>query len=171
MSGFNSTLYSLFSLFFFLCRGDSGQAEGETDGGNGKISGDDGPATSAAAAEEGPTAGIEGAATATEDGRGGDDTLSSPPEGTTPPSATKLEEVEEKDVVPVVVSPPPRPRQFSSRKAYQFLHEIVTAMAPMYPWVSLSLFLQCAIGADHTGFKAIAYEFFSQVCEQAALAA
>lgn len=63
----------------------------------------------------------------------------------------------------VVVPPPVRPRQFSSRKAYQFLHEIVTAMAPLHPWVSLTLFLQCALGADHTGFKAIAYEFFSQV--------
>ncbi|CAN0473160.1 unnamed protein product, partial [Laminaria digitata] len=61
--------------------------------------------------------------------------------------------------VPAVVV---RPRQFSSRKAYQFLHEIVTAMAPLHPWVSLSLFLQCALGADRTGFKAIAYEFFSQ---------
>lgn len=88
----------------------------------------------AAAAGESPATGAEGA---------GDDEGAFPP---VPPAAAVA-----------------RPRQFSSRKVYQFLHEIVTAMAPLHPWVSLSLFLQCAIGADRTGFKAIAYEFFSQV--------
>ncbi|CAB1113798.1 unnamed protein product [Ectocarpus sp. CCAP 1310/34] len=87
----------------------------------------------AAAAGESPATGAEGAV---------DDAGAFPP---VPPAAAVA-----------------RPRQFSSRKVYQFLHEIVTAMAPLHPWVSLSLFLQCAIGADRTGFKAIAYEFFSQ---------
>ncbi|CAN0267688.1 unnamed protein product, partial [Ectocarpus sp. 12 AP-2014] len=90
-------------------------------------------AAAAAAAGESPATGAEGV---------GDDEGAFPP---VPPAAAVA-----------------RPRQFSSRKVYQFLHEIVTAMAPLHPWVSLSLFLQCAIGADRTGFKAIAYEFFSQ---------
>ncbi|CAN0413469.1 unnamed protein product, partial [Discosporangium mesarthrocarpum] len=53
-------------------------------------------------------------------------------------------------------------RQFSSRKVFQFLHEIITAMGPSFPWTSLTLFLQCAMGADRAGFNAISYEFFSQ---------
>ena len=43
------------------------------------------------------------------------------------------------------------------------MHEIVTAMAATYPDLSLKLFLQCAQGADQCDFKAIAYEFVSQV--------
>ena len=54
--------------------------------------------------------------------------------------------------------------QFSSRKIFQFMHEIVTGMAPSgYPDLSLKLFLQCAMGADQCGFHAIAYEFLTQV--------
>lgn len=95
---------------------------------------------------------------------GGDETAAAPA-----PEASENEGDKEAESSPpsppqaATPAAPARPRQFSSRKAYQFLHEIVTAMAPLHPWVSLSLFLQCAIGADHTGFKAIAYEFFSQV--------
>lgn len=49
--------------------------------------------------------------------------------------------------------------QYSTRKVFQFTHEIVTAMATKYPELSLRLFLQCAQGADECGFSAIAYEF------------
>lgn len=49
--------------------------------------------------------------------------------------------------------------QYSTRKVFQFTHEIVTAMATKYPDLSLKLFLQCAQGADECGFSAIAYEF------------
>jgi len=53
--------------------------------------------------------------------------------------------------------------KYSSRKLFQFVHEIVGAMASSgYPEVSLQLFLQCAMGADKCDFKAIAYEFISQ---------
>lgn len=52
--------------------------------------------------------------------------------------------------------------KYSSKKIFQFLHEIVTAMAPSYPDLSLKLFLQCAQGADQCEFKNIAYEFVSQ---------
>lgn len=79
-------------------------------------------------------------------------------------AASRGQEEHEEEDEEEVEQPPARPRQFSSRKVYQFLHEIVTAMAPLHSWISLKLFLQCALGADQTGFKAIAYEFFSQVC-------
>ncbi|KAJ8601095.1 hypothetical protein CTAYLR_007836 [Chrysophaeum taylorii] len=55
-----------------------------------------------------------------------------------------------------------KPPQYSSRKVFQFVHEIVTAMAGSFPSLSLNLFLQCAQEADKCGFKAIAYEFVSQ---------
>jgi hypothetical protein len=35
---------------------------------------------------------------------------------------------------------------YGSRKAFQFAHETVTAMAPTFPAVSLKLFLSCALG-------------------------
>ncbi|CAM9583691.1 unnamed protein product [Chrysoparadoxa australica] len=54
------------------------------------------------------------------------------------------------------------PAQFSARKVLQFLHELVTAMAPGHPWVSLRLFLQCAAAADSACFPAITHEFVSQ---------
>ena len=60
-------------------------------------------------------------------------------------------------------APPPAEVQFSCRKIFQFMHEIVTAMASAgYPDLSLKLFLQCAQGADQCEFKAISYEFVSQ---------
>ena len=52
--------------------------------------------------------------------------------------------------------------QYSSRKVFQFVHEIVTAMAGSFPALSLHLFLQSAQEADSAGFSAIAYEFVSQ---------
>ena len=52
--------------------------------------------------------------------------------------------------------------QYSSRKVFQFVHEIVTAMAGSFPALSLHLFLQCAQEADAAGLGAIAYEFVSQ---------
>lgn len=52
--------------------------------------------------------------------------------------------------------------QYSSRKVFQFVHEIVTAMAGSFPSLSLNLFLHCAQEADKCSFKAIAYEFVSQ---------
>lgn len=61
------------------------------------------------------------------------------------------------------LSEEPPQLQFSSRKIFQFMHEIVTGMAPSgYPDLSLKLFLQCAMGADQCGFHAIAYEFLTQ---------
>jgi vacuolar protein sorting-associated protein 35 len=53
--------------------------------------------------------------------------------------------------------------KYSTRKLFQFMHEIVGAMASSgYPDLSLRLFLQCALAADQCDFKAIAYEFVSQ---------
>jgi len=53
--------------------------------------------------------------------------------------------------------------KYSSRKMFQFVHEIVSAMASSgYPDLSLKLFLQCAQAADKCEFNAIAYEFVSQ---------
>jgi vacuolar protein sorting-associated protein 35 len=51
-----------------------------------------------------------------------------------------------------------------ARKVFQFIHEIVTALASKFPEVSLRLFLQSAIAADRNGasFKPICYEFVSQ---------
>lgn len=49
--------------------------------------------------------------------------------------------------------------QYSTRKVFQFTHEVATAMATRYPELSLKLFLLCAQGADECGFSAIAYEF------------
>jgi vacuolar protein sorting-associated protein 35 len=61
------------------------------------------------------------------------------------------------------VSEEPPTLKYSSRKVFQFVHEIVGAMASSgYPEVSLQLFLQCAMAADKCDFKAIAYEFISQ---------
>lgn len=143
--------------------GGGGRSSGDAangDGGNGKAvaagesgeggEGDETPGTAATeqSEDDGEAAATE--TTALEDGE----------------QQEQQEEEEEEEEEGFPPPPPPvtaRPRQFSSRKVYQFLHEIVTAMAPLHPWVSLSLFLQCALGADHTGFKAIAYEFFSQV--------
>lgn len=54
--------------------------------------------------------------------------------------------------------------KFSSRKMFQFMHEIVSALASSgYPELALKLFLQCAIAADRCDYQAIAYEFISQV--------
>ncbi|KAG5187057.1 vacuolar protein sorting-associated protein 35 [Tribonema minus] len=61
-------------------------------------------------------------------------------------------------------APAVSPLKYGSRKMFQFVHETVTAMAPMFPAASLRLFLQCAIAADRAGFPAIAYEFVSQAC-------
>jgi vacuolar protein sorting-associated protein 35 len=50
----------------------------------------------------------------------------------------------------------------SSKKAFQFAHEIVSALAAEYPEVALRLFLQCAESADRCGFDTICYEFVTQ---------
>jgi len=63
---------------------------------------------------------------------------------------------------PIVIPEPPPTPKTSCRKVFQFLHEIITAMAVSYPELSLKLFLQAAITADKCQFKAIAYEFMSQ---------
>ena len=60
------------------------------------------------------------------------------------------------------VPEPPTPASISCRKVFQFLHEIVTAMATTFPDTSLRLYLQSAIAADSCKFKAISYEFMSQ---------
>ncbi|CAE7558094.1 VPS35B, partial [Symbiodinium microadriaticum] len=49
--------------------------------------------------------------------------------------------------------------QFSTRKVFQFIIEIVTAMATSHPEISMNLFLQAAQAADQCSFSAIAYEF------------
>ncbi|GMH98622.1 hypothetical protein TrST_g10539 [Triparma strigata] len=66
------------------------------------------------------------------------------------------------DIVMPDESAIPKPPATSCRKVFQFLHEIVTAMAVSYPDLSLKLFLQSAVAADNCKFKAIAYEFMSQ---------
>ncbi len=50
----------------------------------------------------------------------------------------------------------------SSRKVFQFVHEVVTGIAPQVPALALKLFLQCAVAADKAHLQAIAYEFMSQ---------
>jgi len=62
----------------------------------------------------------------------------------------------------VKIPDPPVPASISCRKVFQFLHEIVTAMATTFPDMSLRLYLQSAITADNCRFKAISYEFMSQ---------
>ncbi len=52
----------------------------------------------------------------------------------------------------------------SSRKVFQFVHEVVTGIAPQVPAQALKLFLQCAMAADKARLQAIAYEFMSQAC-------
>ncbi len=52
----------------------------------------------------------------------------------------------------------------SSRKVFQFVHEVVTGIAPQVPAQALQLFLQSALAADKTNLQAIAYEFMSQAC-------
>ena len=47
-------------------------------------------------------------------------------------------------------------------QVFQFVHEIVTAMAGHFPELSLHLFLEAAVGADRAGFAAIAYAFVSE---------
>jgi len=74
------------------------------------------------------------------------------PDTPPPPAPPALPEVPEAPAAPAV----------SCRKVFQFLHEIITAMATTYPELSLNLFLQAAISADKVGFKPIAYEFMSQ---------
>ncbi|CAM9899767.1 unnamed protein product [Ectocarpus sp. 6 AP-2014] len=151
-------------------RATADAAEGGVNGGSGSGADDDGDGDAANGGEngkEGEGGGDEteaAAAPAEGDEDSGETVAAAPvPAGESPATGTEGAGDDEGAFPPV---PPAaavaRPRQFSSRKVYQFLHEIVTAMAPLHPWVSLSLFLQCAIGADRTGFKAIAYEFFSQ---------
>jgi len=50
-----------------------------------------------------------------------------------------------------------------SRKVFQFVHEICTALASSHPELSLRLFLQSAQSANACHYDAIAYEFFAQV--------
>lgn len=51
---------------------------------------------------------------------------------------------------------------FASRKVFQFVHEICTALASSHPEVSLRLFLRSGQAADGCRFDPIAYEFFTQ---------
>ena len=48
------------------------------------------------------------------------------------------------------------------RKVLQFVHESVTALASNTSTLAFRLFLHCALSADHAGFEAITYEFFTQ---------
>ncbi len=54
------------------------------------------------------------------------------------------------------------PPRFSSKKVFQFVIEIVTAMATSYPETALKLFLNSAQAADEFNFPAIAYEFMKE---------
>ena len=49
-----------------------------------------------------------------------------------------------------------------AKKCFQFVHEIVTALAVDARGLSLRLFLQCAMRADQFGLNKIAYEFIAQ---------
>jgi len=49
--------------------------------------------------------------------------------------------------------------QFSTRKVFHFVIEIVTATATSHPELAMKLFLQAAQSADDCAFHAIAYEF------------
>jgi len=66
-------------------------------------------------------------------------------------------------VIQALEKQPDAPKlQFSCRKVFQFVHEIVTAMAGHFPELSLHLFLEAAVGADAAGLSAIAYAFVSE---------
>ena len=52
--------------------------------------------------------------------------------------------------------------QFSTRKVFHFIIEIVTAMATSLPDLSLRLFLNAAQAADECVYSAIAYEFLKE---------
>lgn len=54
------------------------------------------------------------------------------------------------------------PPQYSSRKVFQFIIEIVTALATSHPEIALRLFLQAAQAADECNYSAIAYEFIKE---------
>jgi vacuolar protein sorting-associated protein 35 len=54
------------------------------------------------------------------------------------------------------------PPQYSSRKVFQFVIEIVTALATSHPEIALKLFLQSAQAADECQYSAIAYEFVKE---------
>lgn len=54
------------------------------------------------------------------------------------------------------------PPQFSTRKVFHFIIEIVTAMATSLPELSLRLFLNAAQAADEFVYSAIAYEFLKE---------
>ena len=54
------------------------------------------------------------------------------------------------------------PPQYSSRKVFQFIIEIVTALGTSHPEIALKLFLQAAQAADECNYSAIAYEFIKE---------
>ena len=82
----------------------------------------------------------------------------------------KTEDASDKKTEPVEkveneseVAKPDVPLKYTSKKIFQFVHEILGAMASSgYPGLSLKLFLQGAVAADQCGFNLIAYEFVSQ---------
>eukprot|EP00595_Chromulina_sp_UTEXLB2642_P002619 CAMPEP_0196761808 /NCGR_PEP_ID=MMETSP1095-20130614/1108_1 /TAXON_ID=96789 ORGANISM="Chromulina nebulosa, Strain UTEXLB2642" /NCGR_SAMPLE_ID=MMETSP1095 /ASSEMBLY_ACC=CAM_ASM_000446 /LENGTH=807 /DNA_ID=CAMNT_0042111787 /DNA_START=37 /DNA_END=2460 /DNA_ORIENTATION=+ len=54
------------------------------------------------------------------------------------------------------------PPQFSSRKVFQFVLEIINTMATAHPDHALRLFLQSSQAADQCSYPAIAYEFVKE---------
>jgi vacuolar protein sorting-associated protein 35 len=52
--------------------------------------------------------------------------------------------------------------QYSTRKVFHFVIEIITAMATSHPEAALKLFLLAAQAADECGYHAIAYEFVKE---------
>ncbi len=96
------------------------------------------------------------------------------------PSSLSTNEEEEQDHHDISFSSPPPPptnavtrtnanakavlEGLSSRKVFQFVHEVVTGIAPQVPAQALKLFLKCALAADIAHLQAIAYEFISQAC-------
>jgi len=52
--------------------------------------------------------------------------------------------------------------QFSTRKVFHFVIEVITALATSHPEPALSLFLQAAQATDECGYHAIAYEFVKE---------
>lgn len=52
--------------------------------------------------------------------------------------------------------------QYSSRKVFHFIIEVITALGTSHPQPALRLFLQAAEATDECGYHAIAYEFVKE---------
>ena len=75
-----------------------------------------------------------------------------------------LEDDEDDDIVPKAPETGPDAPQFGTRKVYEQLHRIITALAGVdeYQSIALSMFLEACRSASETGFKDPAYEFVTR---------